>query len=101
MSFSPLGLRHERFLRAEALERLGRHEEAIGWLASFNEHSSGGRVYLAPGFFRRGEILERLGRRREAAATYTRFIRFWQGADPEFQGMVSEARSRLAQLSSE
>ncbi len=101
MSFSPLGLRHERFLRAEALERLGRHEEAIGWLASFNEHSSGGRVYLAPGFFRRGEILERLGRRREAAAAYTRFIRFWHGADPEFQGMVSEARSRLAQLSSE
>jgi DNA-binding SARP family transcriptional activator/tetratricopeptide (TPR) repeat protein len=101
MSFSPLGLRHERFLRAEALERLGRHEEAIGWLASFNEHSSGGRLYLTPGLFRRGEILERLGQRREAAAAYTRFIRLWHGADPEFQGMVSEARSRLDQLSSE
>jgi tetratricopeptide (TPR) repeat protein len=101
MSFSPLGLRHERFLRAEALERLGRPDEAIGWLASFNEHSSGGRAYLAPGFFRRGEILERLGRRREAAAAYTQFVRLWRGADPEFQGMVAEARGRLEQLSTE
>ena len=101
MSFSPLGLRHERFLRAEALDQLGRHEEAIGWLASLDEHSSGGRIYLAPGLFRQGEILERLGRRREAAAAYARFIRLWQRADPEFQGMVSSARSRLEQLTSE
>jgi DNA-binding SARP family transcriptional activator/tetratricopeptide (TPR) repeat protein len=101
MSFSPLGLRHERFVRAEALERLGRHEEAIGWLASYDEHSAAGRIYLAPGWYRRGEILERLGRPREAAAAYARFIRLWQGADPEFQGMVANARNRLEQLSSE
>ncbi|MGH7525163.1 MAG: tetratricopeptide repeat protein, partial [Gemmatimonadales bacterium] len=102
LTFSPLlGLRHERFLRAEALDRLGRHEQALGWLASFAEHSASGRIYLAPAHFRRGEILERLGRGKEAAAAYQRFVALWDRADPEFQVLVTEARRRIAQLTSE
>ena len=98
MIFSPLGLRHERFLRAEALDRLGRPEEALGWLSSFTEHSAAGRLYLAPAHFRRGEILERLGRRREAAVSYRRFVALWRAADPELQPLVEEGRRRLALL---
>ncbi len=99
LAFSPTrGLRHERFLRAEALDRQGKHEEALGWLSTFDEHSAAGRVYLAPAHFRRGEILERLGRAAEAAASYRRFVGLWQDADPELQGMVGEARQRLARL---
>jgi tetratricopeptide (TPR) repeat protein len=101
MIFSPLGLRHERFLRAEALDRLGRREEALGWLSSFAEHSPAGRLYLAPARFREGEILERLGRHREAAASYGRFAALWREADPELQPLVAEARRRSALLAGE
>ena len=100
ITFSPVrGLRLERFLRAEALDRLGRHEEALGWLSSFDEHSPSARVYLAPAHFRQGEILERLRRPADAAASYRRFIGLWSDADPELQDLVTEARRRLAQLS--
>ncbi len=101
MSFSPLGFRHERVLRAEALARTGRPEEALGWLASFEEHSASGRLHLAPALYRRGEILEQLGRRAEAAASYRRFIRLWRQAESELQPMVAEARRRAAQLAGE
>jgi serine/threonine-protein kinase len=102
LAFSPVrGLRHERFLRAEALDRQGKHEEALGWFSSFDEHSPGGRIYLAPAHFRRGQILERLGRAAEAAASYRRFVGLWQDADPELQTLVSEARQRLARLEPE
>jgi tetratricopeptide (TPR) repeat protein len=101
LGFSPVSdLRRERFVRAEALDRLGRHEEALGWLSGFDEHSPAGRMYLAPAHFRRGEILERLQRPAEAAASYRRFIGLWADADPELQGLVAEARRRVAQLSS-
>ena len=101
MSFSPLGFSHERFTRADALSRLGRAEEALGWLGSFAQHSPAGRLYLAPAAFRSGEILERLGRRREAAASYRRFVRLWRDADPELQPLVTEAHRRLAALGGE
>lgn len=102
LAFSPFrGLRHERFLRAEALDRQGKHEEALGWLSSFDEHSPSGRIYLAPAHFRRGEILERLARKAEAAASYRRFIGLWKDADPEMQELVSEARRRIAQMAPE
>ena len=102
LAFSPFrGLRHERFLRAEALDRQGKHGEALGWLSSFDEHSPSGRIYLAPAHFQRGEILERLGRRSEAAASYRRFIGLWKDADPELQALVGEAQRRIAQLTPE
>jgi tetratricopeptide (TPR) repeat protein len=91
---------HERYLRAEVLEALGRDEEAINWYASLGllpaEVS-----YLAPAHLRRAEILERLGRPEEAALHYNRFIELWRECDPELRPEVARAEDALERLSGE
>jgi DNA-binding SARP family transcriptional activator/tetratricopeptide (TPR) repeat protein len=100
IGYSPfMGLRHERFLRAEALLAVGRLDEAYAWFSSFSEHSPWGRLYEAPAQLRRAQIAERLGRKPDAVRHYTRFAALWKDADPEFQPMVADAGERLRHLS--
>jgi DNA-binding SARP family transcriptional activator/TolB-like protein len=100
LGYSPfMGLRHERFLRAEALSAAGRLDESYAWFSSFSEHSPWGRLYEAPAHLRRAQIAEHLGRKADAVRHYTRFIASWKDADPEFQPTVTEARERLRHLS--
>lgn len=84
-----------RFVRAEALFALGRHDEAFGWYQSLGEHALRDLIYLAPSHFRRGQILERQGRVAEARKHFAAVVTLWADADPELQPMVSEARARL------
>jgi serine/threonine-protein kinase len=91
---------HERYLRAEALHALGRPQEALGWYASFEEHSPYGRVFLAPAAMRQGEIYEALGRPAEAAPHYARFLELWKDCDPELRPLLDTVRRRLERLQS-
>jgi tetratricopeptide (TPR) repeat protein len=88
----------ERYLRAELLRELGRHEEALGWYASLGELSPFELVFLAPSHLHQAEIHERLGRSTEAAEHYSQFVALWKDADPEFQPPVAEAGRRLREL---
>ncbi len=98
-AFPELSQARERFLRGEALARLGRGEEALPWFGSFAEFSPYDMLYSAAGHRRRGELLESLGRPVEAAREYARFIELWREADPELQPMVRDARIALARVS--
>ncbi len=90
----------ERFLRAEALNVLGRHEEALRWYQSVGlwTHSPSSVPFIAPSHLRRAEIYERLGDERQAVEHYTRFLDLWKDADPELQPTVRDVRQRLAKL---
>ncbi len=92
---------HARYLRAEVLYRLGRHDEARRWFETSFQGTPNELVYLAPAHLRLGEIYERTGERAKAAAHYGRFIHLWNNCDPELRPMVEEAKARLATLVSE
>jgi tetratricopeptide (TPR) repeat protein len=93
LGYSPFGgLRHERFLRAEALALSGRLTDADRWFSSFYEHSPYGRLYYAAAHLRRAEIAERLSRREEAARHWARVAALWKDADPEFKELLAQAR---------
>jgi DNA-binding SARP family transcriptional activator len=87
-----------RFLRAESLFRLGRHHQALGWYASFAEHSPTDLLYLPRALLRQAESQERLGRPADAAAAYRRLLGLWRGADPEFDPLLDSIRTRIAGL---
>jgi len=91
----PLG----RFLRAELLMHLGRDEQALGWYSTlgwlYDEF-----VFVAQARLRQGELYERLGNPVEAVQRYRRFVARWRDADPEYQPLVDDVKSRIARLAS-
>jgi serine/threonine-protein kinase len=48
-----------------------------------------------------GRTYEAAGQRDSAAVAYSRFLRFWNKADPQLQGRVKEAREALQELTRE
>jgi tetratricopeptide (TPR) repeat protein len=87
----------ERFLRAEALHRLGRDREAAGFYASLQE----GRfdaIYLAPTHLRLAEIAEHANDAQAAVLHYGRVVDLWGSGDPAAREVVARARVRLAAL---
>jgi hypothetical protein len=48
-----------------------------------------------------GRTYEAAGQRDSAAVAYSRFLRFWDKADPELQGRVREAREALQEVTRE
>jgi tetratricopeptide (TPR) repeat protein len=89
---------YERWLTAEVLIALDRHEEALHWLAGIG--MDGERSYMGIRHFRMAEIYEDLGDREKAAYHYGRFVTYWKDADPELQWRVEQARRRIDALSS-
>jgi tetratricopeptide (TPR) repeat protein len=87
----------ERYLRARALEALGRDEEALGWYASLGWIIAE-IFYVAPALLRSAEIYERLGQPEQAATYYRRFITRWGDCDPELRPLVTGAEQALARL---
>jgi tetratricopeptide (TPR) repeat protein len=99
LGYSPFpGLRHERFLRAEAAGAVNRVADAEALYSSFAEHSPFGRVYIVPSHLRLAELAERAGRRADAARHYALVAAMWGDADPELQPIVERARERAAKL---
>jgi tetratricopeptide (TPR) repeat protein len=92
------GQEHARYLRAEALMRLRRYDDALRWYQTSFQGSPAELVYLAPVHLREGQIFEARGEREKAAAHYRRFIALWGNADPSLTPMVKDARDRLSRL---
>ena len=57
--------------------------------------------YFAATHLRRGEIFEAANARDSAIVQYATFVDFWREADPEYQPLVDDVRSRLARLTAE
>ena len=90
---------HARFLRAEALASLGRHEEALRWLEMSFQGSAPELVYLAPVLQRRAVIHEMRGDTARAIEHHQRFSRLWAQSDPAMQPAVQRAREAISRLS--
>jgi tetratricopeptide (TPR) repeat protein len=88
----------ERYVRAEILYELGRHEEAYRWYETAGFHSLYDVIFLAPSYLRRAEIHERRGESQEALGHYRRFVTLWQECDPELRDRVDSARRSIARL---
>ena len=83
---------YEAFSRAELLDKVGRHAEA---LEAFRGMADGLFHSGAPAHLRMAQIYERQGERQKAAAHYGKFAELWKDCDPEFRHLVEEARSRI------
>ncbi len=93
-----------RYVRAEILFALGRHEEALRWYIAL--HETGwptfvGLPFMGPSLLRQGEIHEILGNHEKARRAYTRFVELWDNADPYLQPYVQDARERIDALAIE
>jgi len=86
-----------RLLRAEALNRLGRYQEALGWYW-FAVLPGPECVFQAPAYLRSAEIYEKLGDRDRALEYYRRFVTRWRNADASYQPLVREVDGRIARL---
>ncbi|HSE28177.1 MAG TPA: serine/threonine-protein kinase [Gemmatimonadales bacterium] len=82
----------ERWRMAEALERLGRPDEAATWFETFSEGSVYDAPFLAPAERRLALLAERRGDTAAARRHWARFAVLWKDADPELQPFVAEAR---------
>jgi tetratricopeptide (TPR) repeat protein len=90
-----------RYLRAEALQRLGRDAEALAWLQRGFDDSPAEVAYLAPRYWREGQIYEGLGETEKAVAAYGAFVELWGRCDPALRPQIQDAKARLARLLAE
>jgi len=89
------GMVQQHFLRAEVLNEMGRHEEAIRWYTAVADVS----LPLVPALHLRiGEIHEERGEIDQAVERYSEFVDLWSGADPEYQPLVEDVRNRILRL---
>jgi tetratricopeptide (TPR) repeat protein len=93
------GLQNNILVRAESEIALGRLEDALATFRAMR--SSDNRIalpYYGLVYYRSGQLLEELGRPDEAMEMYSRLLRLWQNADPQYQSYVEEAKERLDRL---
>ncbi len=85
---------NERFILGEAQYQLGKYREALPWFqAMIQGHNE--LYLLGPSYLRRAQIYEKIGEQRLAEQHYRAFADLWAEADPEFQGLVTDARAKL------
>jgi DNA-binding SARP family transcriptional activator/TolB-like protein len=96
---SPLrGRSYERYLRADVLRQLGRHEEALRWYETLGTLSPLEAVYLAPASLAQARIHAELGNPALARVHLARFLDLWADADGELQALVGQSRAELERL---
>ena len=91
----------ERYLRAIALEKLGRGEEALAWYQGATDGVEFSLPYDAPGHYHRAKIYEDLGQTEQAILHYEKFIKLWKECDPELRTLVEDAQVRLEVLNNQ
>jgi tetratricopeptide (TPR) repeat protein len=96
--YSPTSLDWERYLQAELLKSLGRHEEALRWFHSLSNDLA--MVYSSMPHLSLGETYERLGRLDEAVEHYEIFVDLWGDCDAELRPYLTQAEERLNDLRS-
>jgi tetratricopeptide (TPR) repeat protein len=92
---------HERYLRAELLHEMGRHEEALGWTSTFGVGWNFSFIYRAVLHSRQAEYYEGLGQYDEAMEHYSKFVEIWKDCDEELRPMVDEAKKKLENMRTE
>ncbi len=90
---------YERYLRARALETVGRLEDALRWYGSFDDAGAQAMIFSALSHWRRGHVHEQMGDDEAARRSYQRSLSLWVDPDPVFSPMADDARQRLAALS--
>lgn len=88
----------ERYLRAQLLDMVGRHEDALGWYECVTGDFTHEVIFLAPSYLRRAQIHDRRGDYARAREFYQRFISLWRGSEPEEALVVQDAHQRLIRL---
>ena len=90
----------ERYLRARALQKVGRLREAA---IVYDTHGKywADIVFRAPSELGLAEVSEALGDTVEARRHYDQFLRLWRDCDPDLRPFVEEAEQRLAELSAD
>ena len=88
-----------------AFDRGGQADSARAYLTKYVEMNGTDRVfvdrfYLGPTLFRLGELYESANDTKRATAYYGRFVDLWRNADSDLQPRVTEARARMARLTS-
>jgi hypothetical protein len=86
------GLR-ERWRHAEALERVGRLDEAAVRFNSFTDFTVFDAAFLAPAERRLALLEQQRGDSAAARRHWSRFAALWKDADPALQPLVAEARA--------
>lgn len=84
----------DRYLRAEALARTGRAEEAVGWFSSLGERAAYELIYAAPAAAWQARLFEAAGRADEAGRHGRRARELWSRADPEAVPPAGAAAAR-------
>ncbi len=89
---------YERFMRAEILTQIGRHDDARHWYAALrlNEREL---VFDAIAQLRLGQAASRRGDSAQAALHYEAVITRWGNADADVPAYHMEARAALARIS--
>jgi tetratricopeptide (TPR) repeat protein len=88
-----------------AFDRAGQADSARAYLTQYVEmdgtdRTFADRYYLAPTLFRLGELYESANDTKRATDYYGRFVDLWRNADADLQPRVTEARARMARLTS-
>ena len=90
---------NERYLRARALESVGRFDDALRWYGSFDDAGVQAMIFGPLSHWRRGHVYEQMGDDEAARRSYQRSLSLWVDPDPVFRPMADDARQRLAALS--
>lgn len=85
----------DRFLRAMALEKLGRADEARAWYASIAHRTSYELVYLGLAEYRLGVMAETRRDRRSSAAHFARVQELYSRGDTGALRLATEAARKL------
>jgi hypothetical protein len=88
----------DRYLRARALESLGRHEEARAWYGTIAQRATHELVYIAPSRLREAMVACRLGDMAGAAEAHADASRLWQEAALPLRQELSRVGRELREM---
>jgi tetratricopeptide (TPR) repeat protein len=94
-----------QFFLGSAFDRAGQADSARVYLTKYvNDPGTDriivDRIFLGPVLYRLGELYEGAGDTKQATEYYGRFVDLWRNADSDLQPRVTEARARMARLTS-
>ena len=82
----------ERLLYAMALHESGDLDASVRWLSTFGSHTGYDISHIPSADLRHAQVSQQVGAVQEAGDHYRRFVKLWEGGDPEIQPRVEAAR---------
>lgn len=86
-------LPRNRYVRAVALARMGRYQEALRWMESFPEPQGSDMPYLPEILLKKARVLQALGREEEASAAFAGYLAHRRDADPAVRAALGRLDS--------